>query len=1396
MASESGVMDVQADAQLSADPLPFARCYQVEALEKAMKENTIVYLETGSGKTLIAIMLLRSYAYLLRKPSRFIAVFLVPQVVLVSQQAEAIKMHTDLKVQTYWGEMGVDFWDAAMWQRQLDSYEVLVMTPAILLHCLRHSFFKLDLIKVLIMDECHHARGKHPYACIMTEFYHPGLRRNMQVPRIFGMTASPIKSKGGNSEVQYWQNINELETVMNSKVYTCASESVLARYIPFSTPKFKSYEHREIPFALYHHLQDQLKGFVEKYEVKLKWLDIEELSAQSTGKKIQKIFSTFIFCLDDLGLWLALKAAQSISCREVNDLSWGNLDVFGETIVKDFSQDVLNALSACIPSDPNWSVGADVQGDVDAGLITCKVVCLIESLLEYRDIHDIRCIIFVERVITAIVLQSLLSEVLPKYCNWKTKYIAGNNSGLLSQTRKQQNEIVEEFRNGKVNIIVATSILEEGLDVQSCNLVIRFDPSTTVSSFIQSRGRARMQNSDYLLMVKSGDSSTHSRLEKYLSSGETMRRESLRHASLPCEPLNGNLYDEEHYQVASTGAIVTLSSSVELIYFYCSRLPSDSYFKPAPRCDVNEEMNTCTLYLPKSCPLEPVHVQGNLKMLKQMACFEACKQLHRIGALTDNLIPAIVVEEANAPVVGNEPYNEDQPAYFPPELVKHLPNKSKTLYHCYVIELRQNFNYDVTVQDIVLATRSKLEDDICGMSFKLEVPRGSLSVNVRYVGEIHLDEKQVHICRRFQITLLSVLLYHSMTKLREILDGLALVKAPDVDYLLLPHAGAHPTPGTIDWRSVVSVLFSNDNHICRNYSKCRRHRVRMKNGLVSRCMLEGSLVYTPHNGQIYCVTGFFDDMNANSRLRMRDGTVTTYKKYYKESYGIKLCVEEEFLLKGRHIFHVPNCLQRCRQQKERESSNASVELPPELCHVILSPVSVNTLYSFSFAPPVMHHLEALLVAANLKRVLSNSCPEIVSIPTMKVLEALTTKRCQERYHLESLETLGDSFLKYAVCQQLFKTYQSHDEGLLSVKKDKLISNETLCKLGCDRKLPGFIRNEPFDPKTWINPGDISRGLSLCEELLPEARKMYTLGRRKIKKKTVADVVEALLGAYVSTGGENAGLFFVRWLGIEVDFGISPYRNVLVNPEKHINVKHIESLLSYSFRDPSLLVEALTHGSYMFSEIPTCYQRLEFLGDSVLDYLVTIHLYRKHPGLSPGILTDLRSASVNNDCYAQSAIKVGLHKHILHASTVLQKHIADTVNNFEKLSSEFTYGWESETSFPKVLGDIIESLAGAILVDSDYDKERVFQSIRPLLEPLVTPETLRPNPVRELTELCQKEHFILKKPVVSREDGASSVTIEVEAKGVAYHHTSRAAHKKTAKRLASKEVLKSLKENIP
>ncbi|GLT60476.1 hypothetical protein SLA2020_332400 [Shorea laevis] len=1393
---EQVAMEIDPTQEPPPDTLPFARSYQLEALEKAIKQNTVVFLETGSGKTLIAIMLLRSYAYLLRKPSSFFAVFLVPQVVLVKQQAQALRMHTDLSVGEYWGEMGVDYWDAATWKREINKHEVLVMTPAILLLGLRHSFFKINMIKVLIFDECHHARKKHPYASIMTDFYHCKIKSGVHesnLPRIFGMTASPIKSKGAKSADSYWKQICELETIMNSKVYTCISQSVLAEYIPFSTPKFKFYRHKEIPANLHAQIVEKLELLKEKHLKSLRDLNLNTSALESTTKKIEKIHLALIYCLDELGVWLALKAAENLSAWESDFLVWGILDVFGEKIVKSFSLDASQAFAAYIPSSFEWTISDNIEGNVAVGLLTTKIVCLVESLLEYKLFKEIRCIIFVERVITAIVLQSLLCELLPKYINWKTKYIAGNNSGLQSQTRKIQHEIVQEFRNGLVNIIVATSILEEGLDVQSCNLVIRFDPSATVCSFIQSRGRARTPNSDYLLMVKSGDHSTHSRLESYLVSGDIMRRESLRHSSDPCSPLENLLY-EESYCVPSTGAVVTLSSSVSLLYYYCSRLPSDGYFRPAPRFEINKITGICTLHLPNSCPVQTVCVEGNIKTLKQKACLEACKKLYEVGALTDHLVPDIVVEEADAQELEKEPYDDDQPIYFPLELVNHCSNSSKTKYYCYLVELKQNFDYEIPVENIVLAMRGRLETDIRNLGFELEVNRGTMTVNFKEIGAIYLSPEQILLCRRFQITLFRVLLDHKVDKLKGVLDGLKLGKDLEIDYLLLPSISLHDKH-LIHWKSVQSVSYSCEDAL-ESHMNCNAGIIRTKSGSTCTCMLQNSLVHTPHNGHVYCISDILRGLNANSNLRLRDGNLLTYKEYYKLRHGIELCDGQVSFLKGKHVFQVQNYLQRCRKQKEKEPSNTFVELPPELCDIIMSPISTSTVYSFTFIPSIMHRLGSLLLAINLKKMHLDHCMQNVIIPTFKILEAITTKKCQEKFHLESLETLGDSFLKYAVSQQLFKTYQNHHEGLLSVKKEKIISNVALCKLGLDRKLQGFIRSEVFDPKNWMIPGDNSGSYILNEESLSDGRRIYITGTRKLKSKRIADVVEALIGAYLSTGGESAGLLFLNWIGIDVNFINTPYeRHFQVRAERLVNIRYFETLLNYSFQDPSLLVEALTHGSHMLPETPRCYQRLEFLGDSVLDYLITLHLYGEYPGMSPGLLTDMRSASVNNDCYAHAAIKVGLHKHILHASHDLHKHIVETVVKFTESSQECTFGWESETSFPKVLGDVIESLAGAILVDSGFNKEIVFQSIRPLLEPLITPETVRIQPVRELTELCQREHFDVRKPFISQQNGIASITVEVEANGDMYRCTQSAANRKTAKKLAYKGVLQALKESL-
>ena len=84
----------------------------------------------------------------------------------------------------------------------------------------------------------------------------------------------------------------------------------------------------------------------------------------------------------------------------------------------------------------------------------------------------------------------------------------------------------------------------------------------------------------------------------------------------------------------------------------------------------------------------------------------------------------------------------------------------------------------------------------------------------------------------------------------------------------------------------------------------------------------------------------------------------------------------------------------------------------------------------------------------------------------------------------------------------------------------------------------------------------------------------------------------------------------------------------------------------------LLLQALTHASYTLNKITESCKRLEFLGDAVLDYLVVCYLVTKNPNLTPGEITDMKSALVNNNNLADIAVRNGLQKHLLQQSPEL------------------------------------------------------------------------------------------------------------------------------------------------
>ncbi|KAM3696277.1 hypothetical protein ACJW31_06G026200 [Castanea mollissima] len=170
-------------------------------------------------------------------------------------------------------------------------------------------------------------------------------------------------------------------------------------------------------------------------------------------------------------------------------------------------------------------------------------------------------------------------------------------------------------------------------------------------------------------------------------------------------------------------------------------------------------------------------------------------------------------------------------------------------------------------------------------------------------------------------------------------------------------------------------------------------------------------------------------------------------------------------------------------------------------------------------------------------------------------------------------------------------------------------------------------------------------------------------------------------------------------------------------EKSATIVAVEKILSYSFKDKALLVEALTHPAYYNynnnnnnnnnGESFRSYQRLEFVGDVVLGLAVSKYLYLENPSVGPGQLTDLRSANVGNDKLARVAVRHGLHRYIRHNNN-LGVSLLDEVQEFaDEVSQEGDIVLHGSIKAPKVLADIVESLAAAIYFDLNFDLQKLW-----------------------------------------------------------------------------------------
>ncbi|ETW05529.1 hypothetical protein H310_03284 [Aphanomyces invadans] len=343
----------------------------------------------------------------------------------------------------------------------------------------------------------------------------------------------------------------------------------------------------------------------------------------------------------------------------------------------------------------------------------------------------------------------------------------------------------------------------------------------------------------------------------------------------------------------------------------------------------------------------------------------------------------------------------------------------------------------------------------------------------------------------------------------------------------------------------------------------------------------------------------------------------------------------------------------------------------------------------------------------------------------KHMEEATTKPAYER-----LETLGDCFLKLESTWWLYQNrHDIKSEGTLSMLRGDMIRNDRLCKLSMQKMLhhymiyPTDLEQRPF--RSWIPS---------CMGRTPDPVIAHL--------KWIADVLESTCGAYIQGAGEFAGRAFLSWAGCSVCEAPQIYNRTyfpncipqhvpaLDSPELPIHLDTwdlthlgypdvpermylLQTSLKYTFQDKRLLLEAITHPSVaqwlIQADKSTTnvvwkgdYERLEYLGDALIEYLVVSYAYVQYPTWQPGALSDWKGATVCNDALGKAAlICFHMDQIMLTGSMRMDPALETKLAHIKRLHAEGS-SERPHVTMPKIFADGFEALCAAVFLDSGCD----------------------------------------------------------------------------------------------
>lgn len=450
-----------------------ARTYQLNLAKACLSENTLIVLPTGLGKTAIALL---AVAEFLRLSPEKRCMMMAPTRILVHQHYKFFLERLSMEGNEMAFITGEE-------QREKRSHKwmkkVVFATPQVVKSDSRKGGLNLQDYSLLIFDEVHRAVGDYPYVEIARTF-----TRLNKDGRIVGMTASLPSERTKVREMM------EALRISRTEVRDEGSGDVMD-YVPGTEMEWVELR-----------LPPVMEEVVKRMRAALR-RKVELLRAQGLIEKQKPEVSTRDLLLLRERIWeipsysgkqallSALRLNHCVSLLETQSLS---------SFVRFFERALRNRRSLAtrdLSKDSEVMEAYEIaRGALHLGIEHPKLGRL-KEILGTLDGSQ-KAIVFASyRDSVETIRRVLASAAL------KVKSLVGK-AGKEGQSQDEQLSVLEEFRKGSFNILVATQVGEEGIDVSECNLVFFYDNVPSAIRFVQRRGRTgrRTPGKVFILMVK------------------------------------------------------------------------------------------------------------------------------------------------------------------------------------------------------------------------------------------------------------------------------------------------------------------------------------------------------------------------------------------------------------------------------------------------------------------------------------------------------------------------------------------------------------------------------------------------------------------------------------------------------------------------------------------------------------------------------------------------------------------------------------------------------------------------------------------------------------------------------------------------------------------------------